>query len=75
MACPLREGRCESRETDQEDNTIIQMRDDDVLTRLVAVKVVSSDPIFIYFKSSVSSELGMGKERKRGVKDDSKVFA
>lgn len=40
------------------------MRDDDALTRLVAVKVVSSDPVFIYFEGSVSLGLGMVYERE-----------
>lgn len=47
-------------ETDQEDIAIIQARDDDNWTRLVAVKVVSSHPVFIYFEGSVSSGLGLG---------------
>lgn len=62
MASLLRGGKYESGE--QEDIAVIQVRDDDALSRLVVVKVVSSEPGFIYFEGSVSSGLGMGYERK-----------
>lgn len=55
LASLVRGGKCEGGETGQEDVAIVQVRDAAALTRLIEVKVVSSDPVFIYFEGSVSS--------------------